>query len=436
MTRLFLRFYLGVIAILIVAWLIQGYVFRQRTATQNIRVVEQALSGGARLARDRIARAAPDEVPEVLDAIRADFTSPVYIVELSEGEFNRRARRRLINGEVVLYGNAIAIALPGNAEALKFGPLPQFVGPSQAERTIGFGVVFVFAAVAIAFLLRPVVLQLRAVERTATAIAEGDLSARIDGAQGPRGLPLANAFNTMAERTETLLRSQRELLQAVSHELRTPLARIRFAIDLIETSKSDEDRQKRLKSVDTALQNLDDLVGELLTYVRLESHENRAQPEAIDLNELFAELVEMHAPLHPSVRYEIAKESESVRVTADRPSLSRAIGNLLSNAGRYARQRVTIRAIKGDDVVTIEVDDDGSGIDEADRSKIFTPFVRLEHAAGRGAGLGLALVERIATRHGGRVEALASPSGGARFALVLPMAAPGDAGPLRSPRTP
>lgn len=425
MTRLFLRFYLGVIAILVVAWLIQGYVFRQRTATQNIRVVEQALSGGARLARERIAQAAPDEVPEALEAIRADFTSPVHIVEISEDEFNGRVRRRLTDGEVVLYGNAIAIALPGNAEALKFGPLPQFVGPSQTELTIGFGAVFVFAAVAIAFLLRPVVLQLRAVERTATAIAQGDLSARINGAQGPKGLPLASAFNTMAERTETLLRSQRELLQAVSHELRTPLSRIRFAIDLIETSKSDEDRQKRLKSVDTALQNLDDLVGELLTYVRLESHETRSEPEAIDLNELFAELVEMHAPLHRSVSYIVARDSETVRVTADRSSLSRAIGNLLSNAGRYAKQRVTIRATVGNDAVTIEVDDDGSGIAEADRSKIFDPFVRLDNATGRGAGLGLALVKRIATRHGGRVEAMASPSGGARFALVLPIAAPG-----------
>jgi two-component system sensor histidine kinase RstB len=223
----------------------------------------------------------------------------------------------------------------------------------------------------------------------------------------------------MADRTETLLRSQRELLQLVSHELRTPLARIRFATDLIESSKTDEERRMRLEAVDNATQELDELVGELLTYVRLESDAPTIEPERIDLTSLLPELVKIHAPLHPAIQYECDSADKNVQVTADHASLSRAIGNLLSNAGRFAEQRVTVRAYEQNDTIVVQVDDDGPGVPEADRDKIFGPFVRLENA-DRGAGLGLALVKRIATGHRGSVTVSESPSGGARFSLFLP----------------
>lgn len=420
MTRLFLRFYLGVIAILVGAWFIQGYVNTQVNESQNIRVVEQALSGGARLARQRMSDAPRDQAEATLAEIRSEYEYPVHSVRISEMELSDATGKRLRDGEVIYYFGHIVIALKDNVRALVFGPLPTFVAPSQTVVTLGFGTVLALVAIAIAILLRPVASQLRAVERTATAIAEGDLSARIDGSHVPKGLPLASAFNTMANRSETLLKSQRELLQLVSHELRTPLARIRFATDLIESSKTDEERRSRLDAVDNATEELDELVGELLTYVRLESDAPSIEPERIDLTSLLPELVKIHAPLHPSIQYECDDAGENVQVTADHASLSRAIGNLLSNAGRFATERVTVSAYKQNDTIVVQVDDDGQGIPEADRDKIFDPFVRLEDATDRGAGLGLALVKRIATRHGGSISVGESPNGGARFSLFLP----------------
>ncbi|NND96838.1 MAG: two-component sensor histidine kinase, partial [Pirellulaceae bacterium] len=258
------------------------------------------------------------------------------------------------------------------------------------------------------------------VERTATAISEGDLSARINPKHVPKGLALATAFNTMAEKTETLLRSQKELLEAVSHELRTPLARIRFATDLIETAETDQERKSRLDSVDNATQRLDDLVGELLTYVRLESDAKLDQPETVELNDLFDQLVDIHGPLHEGIEFDIERVLPNVHVTADRRSIARAVGNLLSNAGRYAKTRVAIRAIQQRNGVLIQVDDDGVGIPEDDRAKVFDPFVRLTPGDGKGTGLGLALVYRIAKRHGGTVVAEESDMGGARFSLYVP----------------
>jgi signal transduction histidine kinase len=443
MTRLFIRFYIGVIAILVGAWLIQSYVFRQRSEAENVRVVERALSGGARLARDELEAATAEQAPATFRRIEERFDYPVQVFDLGDDWLSDPQRSRLQGGEVVFMGSHVAIAAvapqtgdyaagddaagdelaPQEADrhwGLILGPLPQFVGPSQAEITFGYGIVFLLAAIAIAILLRPVVSQLHAVERTAAAITQGDLSARIDSSRALKGLALVRAFNTMADRTETSLRSQRELLQGVSHELRTPLARIRFAADLVETATTDEERRTRLDAIDSATQKLDDLVGELLTYVRLDSDTPESTEDSIDLQTLLAELIEIHAPLHPSVEFSIEDPGHSIRVTGNRASLSRAVENLLSNAGRFARASVSVLAgLQGDGIV-IHVDDDGAGVPETEREKIFEPFVRLEDSGQRGAGLGLALVNRIARRHGGQVTVTDSPSGGARFSLQLP----------------
>ncbi len=224
----------------------------------------------------------------------------------------------------------------------------------------------------------------------------------------------------MADRTERSLKSQRELLQAVSHELRTPLARIRFATDLVESAKTDDERRKRLEAIDDATQKLDDLVGELLTYVRLDSDAQAGMPESIDVQAMLAELIEIHAPLHANVQFTVDNRTESIHFTANRNSLSRAIENLLSNAGRFAKQQVCVRALEHDDGITIQVDDDGPGIQECERENVLEPFVRLDDSDQPGAGLGLALVNRIAKRHGGRLAVSESPSGGARFSLWIP----------------
>ncbi len=426
MTRLFLRFFLGVIAILLLAWAIQGTVLRIGSARQVVEFTESALGGGARLASQDLLsgefyeRIDPDIVERRLSNIQAQFTYPVQIVETWKLSLTPSEKKRLESNEIVLDGTGMLLSRLSQDHVLRFGPLPTYEGPSQMLVTVGLGLVMLLAAIGIAILLRPVALPLRDVERTAAAISEGDLSARIDPNRVPKGLALATAFNTMAERTETLLRSQKELLQAVSHELRTPLARIRFATDLIETAKSDEERQSRLRSVDSATQRLDDLVGELLTYVRLESDVPDAEPEPIELNSMFEQLVEMHAPLHQGVDFEIQRVLPRVQVTADRRSLARAIGNLLSNAGRYAKSRVCVRAVQQREGVLIQVDDDGVGIPEADRQKVFDPFVRLTPGDGKGTGLGLALVQRIAARHGGTVAVDQNAMGGASFSFYLP----------------
>lgn len=467
MTRLFLRFYIGVVLILVAAWLIQSYVFRQRSEAQNIRVVENALSGGVRLARNRLNDAGHEGFDEAFAQLQAEFAYPCQRIRLDADWLPSDSRQRLLDGEVVLLGDHIGIALwpkdrrptvspsqPSLADELKlpidsaenrseppsreprrernaessgpndgllFGPLPQFVGPTQAEVTFGYGAVFFLAAFAIAVLLRPVASQFRAVEQTATAIADGDLSARIEIPGKSNDLALVQAFNSMADRTESLLLSQRELLQAVSHELRTPLARIRFAADLVETASTDEERRMRLDSIDSATVKLDGLVGELLTYVRLESDALDTTPETIELGKLVDQAIDTHSPLNPQVKFQRANAGIPLLIEAHPTSLARAVENLVSNAGRHAKSRVEVSAHIDEHSAVIHVDDDGVGIAEEDRGKVLEPFVRLDNTDQRGSGLGLALVSRIIRQHNGDVHVGRSPLGGARFTLTIPV---------------
>ena len=421
MTRLFVRFYLGVILNLFVAWLIQTYVFRASTETENISVVEAALSGAAFSARDDLVEGGQANFDATLDKVRARFAYPVKISPKAERPMSTELSGRIDRGEAILIARTMVVAIPSSDLLVELGPLPQFAGPTRRNVLLGLGSVFLLAAAAIAILLRPIAKQFRTIERTALAIADGDLSARIEEGRTRRDLPIAGAFNKMAARVETLLRSQRELLQAVSHELRTPLARIKFATELVRTADDDEERrQHHINSIDDATDKLDDLVGELLDYARLDEGTEAAIRETISANEIIAEAIAIYAPLHPTIQFSSSAPSPMVELTTYRRGLLRAVGNLVSNAGKYAKNQVNISVLQTDGQVQILVDDDGNGIAEADRELVFEPFKRLSNDTQPGTGLGLALVRRICHRIHGDVSVSSSPLGGARFRLRIP----------------
>ena len=127
-----------------------------------------------------------------------------------------------------------------------------------------------------------------------------------------------------------------------------------------------------------------------------------------------------HIELAPEVGEDIDRD-ENV-IVADRTGFQRAIGNLLSNAGQHAQSRVTIGLERTDQAAIVYVDDDGVGIPASERERVFEPFVRLaSDANGKGAGLGLALVKRIVTQHGGTVDVQTSPLGGCRIRTTWPL---------------
>ncbi|MCU0708062.1 MAG: ATP-binding protein [Pirellula sp.] len=539
MTQLFIRFYLGVLAVLFVSWWIYGYVLQLRYEADRARVVTEAHASGLRLVASELSKLPDAERRVAMEQYSTDFRSPIEIRSLREldpkvrtvlsgpgtssyiqwspyeegvavvvddetylrmGPFPNyelfaiedsmrgwmRAASRYVHQAGPPYADGIASLQPrfdlkldidyvnklsrevaqrlkgsrdvifyakddqqfyvsslldrydDSAPVLTVGPLPKFNREERPAATTTLALVLLPAAVAILLLLRPVANQLQQVESAAQAFAGGNLRARVDESHIGSARNLARAFNQMASRTETMVRTQRELLQAVSHELKTPLARIRFSMDLASTATDDVQRNRRLEAIDQAVEDLDGLVEELVSYVRMENASVVDRRELVSVTEVLDSLIDRHRCLYPdmdfcwtsSPSHEIPS-GDSISVMADRAAFHRALGNLIGNAARFAKSRVEVKVIPSLRTVCIDIEDDGPGIPETERQRVLEPFVRLEDQpeeraskTGAGVGLGLAIVKRTIEQHAGSLEIGVSEQGGCRVRTCWPTAAP------------
>lgn len=383
---------------------------------------EDSLAGGMRLAVMKLRSAEPAERAALLKTLSDEFG---YNVSLIDGtRLPEWQNFRFAQGDDIVFmlresQGYVLSPLPGSDDVVQFGPFPNSEGADRRVFATTLALVLVMAAIAIAAMLRPIARQLKSIEKAAHTIADGDLSARVDTSRVSSARALAMAFNEMAGRTESLVRTQRELLQAVSHELRTPLSRMRFAIDLIDTAATVEERRERLDSLDASTEELNALVGELLTYVRMESGQDAPTTEQVSLNGAVETILPGLMDVNPNLNIVVddSVQTSGMLVIADLRGLQRVLSNLLSNAARYARSQIRVSCSSMATRMVIDIDDDGPGIPEPDKSRVLDPFVRLGTAEGPegGVGLGLAIVRRIVNQHGGSVEVLASDLGGARI---------------------
>jgi signal transduction histidine kinase len=253
--------------------------------------------------------------------------------------------------------------------------------------------------------------------RVANAIGGGNPSARVALRRSKVGElgELADSINDMADRIERQLNDQRELLAGVSHEIRSPLARLRVLAELAK----DTGAGQVADDIEREILEIDSLVDQLLATSRLEFGALEKRP--LDVLAL-AERALTRAGVEPSL---LDAPPELPKVAGDPTLLSRALVNLLDNAGRHAGgvSAVVLRA--AGDRVRFAVEDVGPGFASGDLERVFDRFVRGERGEGSSLGLGLALVRRIAEAHGGRAWAENREGGGARVTLELPVAEAG-----------
>ncbi len=306
-------------------------------------------------------------------------------------------------------------------------------------------------------IIRRLTLRLEALQRGVERWGSGDLSARVSVQGQDEVAFLAARFNNAAERIETLMDSQKALLNAhknllanASHELRSPLTRIRMGLEMLaptlvaartalppeETSAPTPVAEEaklyaaRKTEITQSITELDQLIDEILLASRLDAGQTDSEPmEVLDLTGLAAEEcsrvnAELTAELrHPSE----ANDTLSLQLRGSPRLLRRLLRNLLENARRYSDGDVTLALSQGGSTTQptaiIRVTDHGPGVPPEQRERIFEPFYRLPGASERdgGVGLGLALVKSIAERHAGSVRCEDNPSGGASFVVELPI---------------
>ncbi|MEM7152467.1 MAG: ATP-binding protein [Myxococcota bacterium] len=231
---------------------------------------------------------------------------------------------------------------------------------------------------------------------------------------------LAGHFNRMADRVQANFEAQRALVQAIAHEYRTPLAAARVASALVLEAVDEDDRRLQVQRLEHALDDLQRLADEVRYYARAGE---APQHETIDLAELVrSRVARLETPAGTEVRIEAP---EQLPFAGDLPLLARVIDNLVDNALRYASSTVRVKLQANDEGVELRVDDDGPGVPEADRERIFEPFVRLDESRQRaegGHGLGLSIVSRMVDAAEGSVVATTSDLGG--LSVVVTMKTP------------
>jgi signal transduction histidine kinase len=254
------------------------------------------------------------------------------------------------------------------------------------------------------------------------AISSKDLHRRVPDPPGKDEIArLATTMNRMLARLEAGRLRERRFVSDASHELRAPVASIR---QHAEVALSHPDRTDTRELAEVVLEEdarLQRLVEDLLLLTRLDEGTLQLRQETVDLDDLmFEEATRLRGAT--DLRIDVGGVSAG-RVLGDREQLGRLIRNLTDNAARHASSTIVLSLRRRDGQVVLRIDDDGAGIADAERERIFGRFVRLDDARDRdsgGSGLGLAIVREVAAFHGGTVTIVDAALGGAGFEVCLP----------------
>ncbi len=283
--------------------------------------------------------------------------------------------------------------------------------PEFGLQWLGWGAALLALALAGAWMIASNIARpLAALERAAGRLGRGEAHQPL-AELGARELrSLAAAFNRMASDLESIERDRAMVLAGISHDLRTPLSRMRLALEM----SGAEPGAARAMAAD--IDEIDAIIGQFLDFARGGDEQKARQ----DLGVVLDELAEHYTRLEKNVRV----KSDPVPVFPfARTAVRRAVGNLIDNALRYAGEPVEVELKSNSREVVIEVLDRGPGIPAGEAERLKRPFTRLNDARSGppGAGLGLAIVERVARAHGGRLELVPREGGGlvARLSLGL-----------------
>lgn len=326
----------------------------------------------------------------------------------------------------------VALYLPFAAEGASDGTLLVQVARSRANREELARRILVDTALPMSGLvvlltllvwagIRAGLQPLDQLQRQVEGRAANDLAPIELQAAPPEVRSLARAINTLLDEVQHSVAAQKRFISDAAHQLRTPLAGLKSQTELALREAADPALHSRLQRVHESATRSAHLVNQLLLLARAEPESaSRQHRSAVDLGTLARELTVEWVPRALAAGVDLGyDEPPHTPAPADTtvdgiPLLLReALHNLIDNAVRYAgpRHAVTVRVRTQPGQVCLEVEDDGPGLPEADRERMFERFVRARQD-GSGCGLGLAIVREIIERHDGRVQLLpATPQG-------------------------
>ena len=265
------------------------------------------------------------------------------------------------------------------------------------------------------------------VAATTRRIVEGRLDLRLPVSSKRDELDrLATDINTMLARIETLLSSLRQVSADIAHDLRTPLARLRQRLEVVRRQPRSPDEYET--AIDAAIEESDAAIetfNALLRIAQIETGTRKSRFRRLDMAFVVRKTCDIYGEVAADEGHELVwKEIEAGEMEGDEELLTQALANLLENAIRHvpAPARIAVSLSKTVDRLRLDVADDGLGVPESERERIFQRLYRFDQSRTTpGSGLGLSLVAAIAELHGGTVEALDNAPG-LRIRIEFPIA--------------
>ncbi len=429
MKRIFITIYVLLFLALITIPFGVGPIIDELFEDEVMKAQRDLAKGTFSLIAERLTGLDDDDKEKALATLQTRFGYPLGLYRFGDLNIESEDKDDFLNGLIIEEEGSERLAqrLGDSQWALTMGgPFPGDQLDLKAT-LIFFGLFLLFLtlpALAWTFFLNR---DIKKIEKATDRFAAGDHASRVKVSKVSSLTQIASAFNHMAENSQKLLESQKELSNSVSHEIRTPLARIKFSLEmLLDAIGLDSNDNTYISEIGKDVEEIESLVDEMLTYAKFgrEPHTSGS----LSKNEMISWLAtivhaEQNSISNKQIRFNADPETDRFINEFEPVYLGWAVRNLVRNALKYAVKQVDISFDPGKAYCAIHVDDDGPGIPVTSRDKVFEPFFRLDesrHRESGGYGLGLAIAKRIAVWHKGSISAGDSPSKGSRFTIYLP----------------
>ncbi|UTA17155.1 two-component system sensor histidine kinase RstB [Enterobacter hormaechei] len=422
MKKLFVQFYLLLFVCFLVMTMLVGLVYKFTAERAGRQSLDDLMKSSLYLMRSELREIPPHDWARTLKELDLNLSFDLRIEPMKDFDLAPPAMQHLRDGDIVALDEKYTFIqrIPRSHYVLAVGPVPYLYYLHQM-RLLDLALLG-FIAISLAFpvfiWMRPHWQDMLKLESAAQRFGEGHLTERIHFDSGSSFDRLGIAFNQMADNINALIASKKQLIDGIAHELRTPLVRLRYRLEMSENLTGAESQ-----ALNRDIGQLEALIEELLTYARLDRPQTELHLSTPDLPVWLQTHINDVQSVNPQ-RKLLTAITPGAYGALDMRLMERVLDNLMNNAMRYSETTLRIGLDLQGSQAILCVEDDGPGIEPAEREKVFEPFVRLDPSRDRatgGCGLGLAIVRSIAQAMGGSVRCEASELGGARFVFSWPI---------------
>lgn len=422
MKKLFVQFYLLLFVCFLVMTMLVGLVYKFTAERAGRQSLDDLMKSSLYLMRSELREIPPHDWARTLKELDLNLSFDLRIEPMKDFDLAPPAMQRLRDGDIVALDEKYTFIqrIPRSHYVLAVGPVPYLYYLHQMRlldlALLGF--IAISLALPVFIWMRPHWQDMLKLESAAQRFGEGHLTERIHFDSGSSFDRLGIAFNQMADNINALIASKKQLIDGIAHELHTPLVRLRYRLEMSENLTGAESQ-----ALNRDIGQLEALIEELLTYARLDRPQTELHLSSPDLPVWLQTHINDVQSVNPQ-RKLLTAITPGAYGALDMRLMERVLDNLMNNAMRYSETTLRIGLDLQGSQAILCVEDDGPGIEPAEREKVFEPFVRLDPSRDRatgGCGLGLAIVRSIAQAMGGSVRCEASELGGARFVFSWPI---------------